>query len=180
MMAPSADSCWTPIGRSSGRRDSATAAGSEREPAASICDSCATAHHPDDDRFLLVVISVACACRHTRRTAFQSCGMPWEADNTRDKGPAVIAAPNRSSAWCNSLLLLRWRCTSTDGWWAHLRSRSCSDTTCSVRISFRKSCRFRFWHSLAQRRTSPCGSTLLDKILGNICNGHEMLISKEL
>lgn len=61
-----------PNGKSFGdRRDSAV--GSVLEPAASICDFFATARRPDDDRFLLVVISVAYVCLRILRTEYRSC-----------------------------------------------------------------------------------------------------------
>lgn len=89
-----------PSGKSFGdRRDSA--AGSVLEPAASICDSFATTHRLDNDRFLLVVISVACASFRTLRTGCQSYDKLSVAGNTKDMAPTTIAASIRSIALCS-------------------------------------------------------------------------------
>lgn len=115
LTAASAGSCWWPNDRSfDDRKDSAAAVESERVPVASICDSCAKAPHPDDDRFWLVVISVACASLRTRHIACQSCDMPSAADNTRDMAPAVRVVPSRPSALCNWPLPLHCCYTNTD------------------------------------------------------------------
>lgn len=89
-----------PSGKSFGdRRDSA--AGSVLEPAASICDSFAKTHRLDDDRLLLVVISVACASFRTHHSEYQSCDTLSVADNTRDMAPETTAASIRSNALCS-------------------------------------------------------------------------------
>lgn len=168
---PLAGSLWLPNDRSFYvRRDSAaedSAVESERVPAL-ICDSCAKAPHPDDDKSLLVVISVACASRRILRTECLSCDRLSAADSTRDMAPAVTAVPSQSSAFCSWLLPRHLRCTSTDDWWDRFRSRSCSDITCSERTSSLKLCRCRFWRNRVRMHTSLFGSTLLDKIPGNI------------
>lgn len=84
--AANGDNYWMSCGRScDDRRGSeevvvSVAAGNEREPVAWISDACAAAQCScwDDGvgGFLLVVISVACASLRTRRTEFQSYGMP--------------------------------------------------------------------------------------------------------
>lgn len=169
LTAASTDSWWWPNGRSfDDRKDSVAAVESEREPVASICDSFATAPHPVDDGFWLVVISVACAFHRTLRTGHRSCGKLSAADNTRDTAPAMITALNRASASCSSPLPQRCYCTSTDDWWDHLRSRPCSDTTCSAHTSSLKSCRFRSLCNLAQMHMSLYGSNLPDKTLDSI------------
>lgn len=158
-----------PNGRSFGdRRDSA--AESERVLAASIYGSYAAVRHPDDDRFWLVVISVACASHRTRHIVRQSCGMLSAVDNTKDMERAVIEVLNQSIALCNWLPLLRCYYTSTDGLCGHLPSRSCNGTTYIEHTSFLKSCQSHSLCNLAQKHTSLSGSILPDKTLDNIWN----------
>ena len=127
------------------------------------------AQYPDDDKFWLVVISVACASHHTHHNGCQSCGKLSVEGNTTNMVRVMRAKLIRPIALCNWLLQPRCCYTSTDDWWDHFPSRSCSDTTCNERTSFLKSCRFHFLCNPVQMHTSLFGSILLDKTLGNTC-----------
>jgi len=164
LTAANADNYWVPSGRSFDDR-TGSAVESERELAASICDSCEAARRPDDDRFWLVVISVACAFPRTRRTERQPCDRPSVAGNTTDTERAVTTGPARSIALCNWLLRQHCCYTSMDDWWDHLRSRSCSDITCSEHTSSLKSCQCRFLCNPVRMHTNLFGSILPGRTL---------------